>query len=180
MISILCSVYNSSGYLDRYLSYLNEQTLLGFEIIFVDANSTDDSVEKIKNFKFREDIVVKLLEQEERIPIYSAWNLAIENSSNDYVMNFNTDDKLFKTALSGLATEALKNLDADVLYSGHCLMTSHKDHSQIDGCINWMDAAKPGNLIKGCCVGPFPLLKKKSVIDAGMFNPYFTISGDYD
>ena len=49
MISILCSNYNSDGWIDNYLSYLNSQTLEEFEVIFVDASSTDDSLQKIKD-----------------------------------------------------------------------------------------------------------------------------------
>ena len=43
-ISVICSVYNSSRWLDVYLNCVNDQFEKEFEIIFVDANSTDSSV----------------------------------------------------------------------------------------------------------------------------------------
>ena len=98
MISVICSNYNSSRWIDRYCSYINSQILNEFEIIFVDANSTDDSLQKIKDFTFRKGIKSTLIELEDRVPVYEAWNRAIKVSTYDYVMNYNTDDKLFDSA----------------------------------------------------------------------------------
>ena len=50
-ISILCSNYNSSKWIDGYLKSINNQLLDCFEIIFVDANSTDNSLKTIKSFR---------------------------------------------------------------------------------------------------------------------------------
>ena len=178
MITILCSVYNASEYLDQYLEYVNKQTLKNFEIFFVDANSTDNSVKKILSYHFREGISRNVLTANSRIGIYEAWNVAIQNSSHDYVMNFNCDDRLYPTALQTYATYASLNPDADVIYSDSFISNTsdHVPHSWY----NWADANVKENLLRGCCVGPYPLLKKSTIVEAGMFNPEFTISGDYE
>ena len=75
-ISVICSNYNSSKWIDSYLDSLNNQFLREFEVIFVDANSTDSSVDKIINFEFREGISTLILPLKERISIYDAWNRA--------------------------------------------------------------------------------------------------------
>jgi glycosyltransferase involved in cell wall biosynthesis len=179
MISVICSVYNSSEYLDNYLSYVNNQLLREFEIIFVDAKSTDDSLKKIEEFQFREGISVQILRLEERVPIYEAWNKAILVSSHDYVINFNTDDKLFRTALISYATYAHAAPHIDVFYTAP-FISIDANHSQITTWFNYSDANIKENMLAGCHVGPFPLLKKQSIIYAGLFNPSFTISGDYE
>ena len=179
MISILCSVYNSSKYLDNYMRYINEQLLNSFEVVFVDADSSDDSVKKIEEFSFREGIKVKLIKCEEKIGVYAAWNVALENSTYDYVMNYNTDDKLFKSALLLLSMSAENSPEADVIYSDSFISTD-LNHLHLSGWYHWNDANVKENLLGGCCVGPYPLLKKKSVIDAGKFDPSFSISGDYE
>jgi len=180
MISLLCSVYNSEKHLSDYLNYVNNQTLKEFEIIFVDANSTDSSLSIIKTFNFREGIQVKIIECTERIGIYEAWNLAIKNSKYDWVMNYNTDDKIFPSTLSVFKHYIKNNLDADAIYS-NCLICDDINHKNIIGFYNWRDANILNNLIQhGCCAGPFPVLKKSSVEKAGYFNPEFTISGDYE
>jgi glycosyltransferase involved in cell wall biosynthesis len=117
MITLLCSAYNSSTHIDQYLEHVNNQTLREFEIIFVDANSSDDTLQKIKDYQFRVGITKKVFGADQRIGIYEAWNRAIEHSSHDYVMNYNTDDKLFPSALQTMATYASIYPEVDVLYS---------------------------------------------------------------
>ena len=178
MITILCSAYNASDHLDRYLDNVNQQTLSEFEIVFVDAKSTDDTLTKIIEYKFRDGISKKVFGASERISIYEAWNVAINNSSHEYVMNFNCDDKLFPTSLHTYATHATLNPEVDVIYSD-CFIadsTEYLAHSWY----GWSDANVKENLLKGCCVGPFPLLKKSTIITAGMFDTDFKISGDYE
>lgn len=179
MISILASVYNSSAFLDNYLKYLNEQFLQEFEVVFVDAHSTDDSLNKIREFEFRDGINKVIIECGSRVSVYEAWNMAIKVSSYDYVMNYNTDDKLYKNALLTAATYCNLYPHIDVIYS-NCHISSDPLHSQFVGWYLWADANVKANLLAGCCVGPFPVLKKSKVIECGMFNPLYTISGDYE
>ena len=179
MISILCSNYNSSEHIDRYLHYINSQFLKEFEVIFVDAASSDDSLQKISNFNFREGIKNRILSCDNRISIYEAWNLAIDNSCYDYVMNYNTDDKLFGNTLYTLAEYIKLYPHIDVIYS-NCFISSDINHENIVNFYNWNDANDIQNLLRGCCCGPFPLLKKETVINCGMFNSSFTISGDFE
>lgn len=179
MISILCSSYNSDKWINNYLNYLNAQTLEKFEVIFVDASSTDESLQKIKDFSFRKGIDKKIIESEKRIGVYEAWNIAIENSVYGYVMNYNTDDCLLPSALKSLFDFSEIYPDVDVIYS-NCLVSDDPSHKRIVSYYNWMDAGNISNLLQACCCGPFPLLKKKSIVDVGMFNPSFSISGDYE
>jgi len=179
MISILCSNYNSSKYIDRYFSYLDEQDMSTFEVIFVDAKSTDDSLEKIKNHTFREGIDKKVVECEKRVGVYEAWNIAIGESTKDYVMNYNTDDRLLPNALTTLYTLATYNPEMSVVYS-NCAVSDEPTHTRIVGSYNWDDANDMSTLLRGCCCGPFPLLKKEAIVKEGMFNTSFLISGDYE
>tara|TARA_R110000824_G_scaffold205858_1_gene390791 strand:+ start:198 stop:893 length:696 start_codon:yes stop_codon:yes gene_type:complete len=178
MISIICSVYNASKYLDHYLECINQQTLESFEVIFVNANSSDDSLKKIKDYKFREGISKIIIEATEKIGIYDAWNQAINHSSYDYVLNFNTDDKLFRTSLNNYYTYSKLYPNVDVIYS-NCFISPTLEY-KANRWYDWSDANVKESLQKGCCVGPFPLLKKSTIIAAGMFNTEFTISGDWE
>jgi len=178
VISLLCSCYNASPHLDQYLTYVNNQTLEEFEIIFVDANSTDDSLLKILDYKFRNGITKKVMQASERIGIYEAWNQAIKQSSHDYVMNYNTDDKLYRTSLATYVAYTKLYPEVDVFYSD-AFISSDPQHTP-SSWYNWADANVMENLMQGCCVGPYPLLKKSTIKDAGMFNSEFKISGDYE
>jgi len=177
-ISILCSNYNSNKWIDGYLQSINEQLMDYFEIIFVDANSTDNSLKTIKNFKFRRGITKKVIESETRIPIYEAWNIAILKSECDYVVNVNTDDRIFPGALLTLYHSALKYTNYDIIY-GKNFICNDENHNQIGGLHDWPEHTHEVLLQMSIC-GPFPMLKKSTIIDNGMFNPIYTISGDYE
>ena len=179
MISIICSTYNSSEWINNYLKYLNEQTLPKFEVIFVDANSSDSSLQTIKDFEFREGIEKVVVEEKERVNIYKAWNTAINQSRYEYVMNYNTDDKLFPPALERFVTYIQEFPDVDVIVS-NCMISSDSDHEEIVSLYNWPDANDLQTLLNGCCCGPFPVLKKSKVLECGGFDEDLNSSGDYE
>ena len=50
-VSVLIANYNSSSYIQQCINSLNSQTYKNLEIIFFDDNSSDNSLEIIKNFQ---------------------------------------------------------------------------------------------------------------------------------
>ena len=99
-LSVIVAVYNVSIYLDKLISTLNAQTLEKdrFEIIFVDDNSSDDSVEKIKKL-MSSDIDYKVLSKENG-GLSDTRNFGILNSSSEYIMFIDGDDYVDQTFLS--------------------------------------------------------------------------------
>lgn len=179
LITVLCSTYNSSKWIEGYLEMINKQFLENFDIIFVDANSTDGSLDTIRNFKFRQGINSKIIACNSKIPIYTAWNMAIENSKTPYVVNVNTDDRLLPAALLVYTAYTEQYPDADVIYSGY-IRVKDVEHTISDAFWSMPPDHTHEQLLSFCYCGPFPLLKKNSVIEDGMFNPNYTISGDYE
>jgi glycosyltransferase involved in cell wall biosynthesis len=177
-ITVLCSTYNSAKWIDGYLESINNQFLEHFDIIFVDANSDDGSLDTIKNFEFREGINVNIIECSEKIPIYEAWNLAIQDCSTPYVINVNTDDRLFPAALITYINYAQAFPPGDVFYASYA-QVEDAEHSKVTGTF-LVPNPDHNLLLKHCYCGPFPLLKKETIIEDGLFNPDYTISGDYE
>lgn len=180
MISLICSNYNSAKWIGSYLTSVNSQFLETFEIIFVDANSTDGSLQTIENYNFRTGITKTLIKCEERITIYEAWNKGIEVAKYDWVMNYNTDDRIFPASLLtlGIYTTLVPNID--VFYS-NCWITTKEDHSNIVDYYNWNPANSLELLLRdGSCVGPFPLLRKEAITEVGGFNTDYIICSDFE
>ncbi len=177
-VSILCSNYNSSRWITGYCHALNDQSLNEFEIIFVDACSTDDSLHIFRAFRFREGIHTEIVECDQRIPIYAAWNIAIGKSRAEYCMNVNTDDRLYPGALQTMLGYAQALPETDVFYS-RCHAVADPDHQQIVQLFDWPEFSLE-RLWEGCLCGPFPFLKRVSIIEAGLFNPAYTVCGDYE
>ncbi len=181
MISVICSTYNSAKWIDGYLKSLENQTYAGFEVIFVDANSDDGSRETIEhwieNGEFY-NFVPKLIKCEDKVSIYEAWNIGIQEARYPWVMNYNTDDRIYDGALSTYVRSIRENIDADVIYSP-CIVVTNEQHTEIAGMYNWPNYSHD-ELLKQCLCGPFPLLRKETILEHGGFNPEYTISGDYE
>ena len=178
MITVMCSTYNSSSWIDGYLKCINNQLLKNFNIIFVDANSSDDSLDKIKKYEFRKGINAEIIECDTQVPIYTAWNMAIEKADTPYVINVNTDDRLYPAGLLLYLNYADRNPEMDVIYSGY-VMVSDPEHHTPTGLTSPPDHSHQ-NLLNACYCGPFPLLKRDTLVEDGLFNPKYTISGDYE
>ena len=180
MISLICSNYNSAKWIDRYLGFVNNQFLETFEIIFIDANSTDGSLQAIENYNFREGITKTIIKCEERITIYEAWNKGLEVAKYEWIMNYNTDDKIFPSSLLTLENYTILFPDIDVFYS-NCWITDKEDHSTIINYYNWNDANNLDILLNhGSCVGPFPLLRKQTLKEVGGFSTEYAICSDFE
>jgi GT2 family glycosyltransferase len=177
-VTILCSTYNSEKWIDGYLESINSQLLETFDIIFVDANSTDSSLETIKNYNFREGIHKTVIACDSKVGIYEAWNIAVEKANTPYVINVNTDDRLYPTALIIYLAHAVASPGFDVIYGSYQVVS---DSSHL--CTTQVKFAPPHDhrhLLQDCYCGPFPFLKRQTIVDSGGFNPKFTISGDYE
>src|SRR5690606_37743245 len=74
------------------------QNLADFEILYVDNNSKDASIEKINNI-VRKDLRVQLL-LETKQGAAPARNRGIENAKGDYVYMFDVDDEIYPGALN--------------------------------------------------------------------------------
>ena len=69
-VTVMCSSYNSSQYVDKYCESLNNQLLKSFRLVVVDASSCDDSLKKFKSWRFREGIDVEIVECQTKISVY--------------------------------------------------------------------------------------------------------------
>jgi len=176
-ISIICSNYNSAKWIDGYLQCINNQYYPNFEIIFVDAASTDGSIDTICKFKFKHNIKYRIIKRDERISVYEAWNIGIQAAETDCVMNLNTDDRIFPSTLYTYCLYARHHPEIDIFYSP-CFVTDKVDHSLPTSYNNWPEYSHE-ELLKACMCGPFPMVKKKAIEEAGMFDPKYTVSGDY-
>lgn len=177
-ITVFCSNYNSSQFIDGYLKCLNRQTLPQFDIIIVDALSSDDSCNKIKFYQFREGIHYQLIELPVKVGIYEAWNEAIKLAKTPYVINLNTDDRLYPYALELYSRYIHNYPDIDLFY-GPCDIVQDVKHQQIVGRRNWPPYSHQ-QLLHLCICGPFPLVRRQAIVDTGYFDTKFHASGDYD
>lgn len=85
--SIVMPVYNESKYIDKCIQSLLKQDYpkLDMEWIFVDGNSTDDTVDRIQNYAQQYPGLIQVLNNPHRIVPY-AMNIGIKESKGKYVI----------------------------------------------------------------------------------------------
>ena len=106
LISIIIPVYNRQNVIEECINSVLEQSYQNFEIIIVDDGSSDDTYSICKS----------LAEKETRIKLYSAKhggvstarNIALDNSTGDYVFFLDSDDIIHPLLLEILITEMIR------------------------------------------------------------------------
>lgn len=90
-VTIAMPCYNSAKYLSKAIESILEQTYCNFELIIVDDSSTDNTVEKIKQYA-KKDFRIKILSNEFEKGVSGAMNTAINNSKGKYFTRMDSDD----------------------------------------------------------------------------------------
>lgn len=88
-ISVIMPVYNKALYVKEAIKSILNQTYNNFELIIVDDCSTDGSKEIIEQFCDRR---IKLIQLKKNMGASYAANIAVQNSSGEYILRMDADD----------------------------------------------------------------------------------------
>ncbi|MBI4058836.1 glycosyltransferase family 2 protein [Candidatus Microgenomates bacterium] len=120
MISIIIVSYNTKKFLLPCLASIKKFAPKDKEVIVIDNNSTDGSVEKLQ----KQDI--QLIENKENLGFAKAVNIGIREARGEYLFILNPDTKVTKDAIQkmvefikdgnnvGIAAPRLLNLDGSI------------------------------------------------------------------
>ncbi len=105
-VSVIIPCYNHGSYIDEAVDSVLAQTFPDFEIIIVNDGSTDqETVQKLADFNQPQTTVLHTANQ----GLAAARNSGIQNSTGNYVLPLDADDKIARTYLE----KAVQILDAD-------------------------------------------------------------------
>lgn len=110
-VSILLAIYNGADAIRKSIGCLQKQTLKDIEIVCVDDNSTDNSLEIINELK-KDDDRIKLVSFPENRGTICARKAGVLNATGEYLMFMDQDDEFETYAceeLYNMITE--KNVD---------------------------------------------------------------------
>jgi glycosyltransferase involved in cell wall biosynthesis len=96
LITIIIATYNSSRTIKRCLESIAMQKIDECEVVIVDGDSSDDTVEIIKLFP---SLVDSLICEKDK-SVYDAWNKGIMISRGEWVMFLGSDDILLPNSLN--------------------------------------------------------------------------------
>ncbi|MDA9558529.1 glycosyltransferase [Alphaproteobacteria bacterium] len=175
-VSVIIPTYNRVNFLSACIESVLKQSLPVDEIILVDNNSTDGTVNYVRdNFS-----KVKVLIEKKR-GVSSARNLGIINSKNNWIAFLDSDDEWMKDKIKK-QVELIKKLN-------HRISFVHTNEKWVRNEIHLNQkkkhAKKGGYIFQDCLdickISPSSTLIKKSLFQQyGLFNTKFKVCEDYE
>ena len=175
-VSVIIPTYNRVNFLSACIESVLKQSLPVDEIILVDNNSTDGTVNYVRdNFS-----KVKVLVEKKR-GVSSARNLGIINSKNNWIAFLDSDDEWMKDKIKK-QVEFIKKLN-------HRISFVHTNEKGMRNKIHLNQkkkhAKKGGHIFQDCLdickISPSSTLIKKSLFEQyGLFNTKFKVCEDYE
>lgn len=183
MVSIVIPTYNCAAYVgEAILSCLADSPTDDREVIVVDDGSTDDTPEVLA--RFRDDRRVRIVRQQNAGPA-AARNRGIEHATGEFVAFLDADDAYHPQAIARFQA-AIPRLPATVGFA-------YGDYARVDGAGGPPQVvsvraplARPRLYWQYLLPKWFPVLtsttlvRRQAVLQAGGFNPEFTVIEDLE
>lgn len=110
-VSVVIPVFNVEEYLEDCINSVLNQTLTDFELIAIDDNSTDNSLNILKNFQKKDKRILIFENKKNMGPSYCR-NLGMKEAKGKYLEFIDSDDWIEKDCLELLYNESeSKDLD---------------------------------------------------------------------
>jgi len=106
LVSVVCSCFNVSPYLDDFFSSVYAQTYSAIEVIVIDDGSTDDTRSKLVALQSHYGFALYF---QDNSGVSAALNNGLAHATGKYVMTPDTDDTLLPEALAARVDYLEKN-----------------------------------------------------------------------
>lgn len=114
LVSILMPAYNVEKYISNSIESILSQTYCNFELIIVDDNSIDSTVELVKKYT---DKRIKLIKNTQNIGVTANRNFLLNLAKGDYIAFFDSDDIASKDRIEKQVNYLNSNQLVDVVGS---------------------------------------------------------------
>jgi len=160
-VTFIIITYNSKNFISKCINSILIQSHKNFEIIIIDNNSNDSTLDIINSFKG--DIPIKIISNNENIGYGNAINQNIKNISSEFIAVLNADVYLEKNWTINLIKSFVDN-DLSVMASG-LIYSPDNSIQSTGGCMDQFGAVFHRN----------SLLTKTKNLDNQ--SPFFFIDG---
>lgn len=126
MVTVVIPNYNHSKYLKQRIESILEQDYNEFEIIILDDNSTDNSVEIIESFRNESKIKDIIVNRDNSGSVFRQWRKAFEIAKGNYLWIAESDDYASKDFLSKTIPIMEKNPNIGILYTNSYVVKNEK------------------------------------------------------
>jgi glycosyltransferase involved in cell wall biosynthesis len=162
-ISLVIPLYNESSTIDLLLDTIDRQTLQPHEVILVDAGSTDNTVQLIREHKTG-SLIYRIIKEGRAMP-GEARNTGVKNASTEWIAFTDAGIKLDQRWLENLVNKVKEDEGVGILYGNYSPVCD----TFFTKCaaIAYVSPAKPGE-VRGKFIAS-SLLKKEAWQKVGGF-----------
>lgn len=171
-VSVVIPTRNSEKYLKEALDSILEQTFTDFELLIVDDNSTDGTLELIGSY---EDSRVKVLKGPGK-GLAAALNFAYREARGEFIARMDADDIAEVTRLGKQVAFLDEHLDVGVCG------TKFQQFMDGDAIHHHMENVRYVDMLMGCYIGhPTAMLRRRLFAENDLFyDESMRFSEDYD
>jgi glycosyltransferase involved in cell wall biosynthesis len=174
-------LFNGQAYIEECLKSVFAQTYKPVEIIVVDDGSTDRSLEIVQKLKPEN---MKIICQNHG-DVSKARNTGIKNAGGELIAFIDHDDIWLPEKLEKQAAIFAKNTQVDLVFSDIMKFfpsgKRHRAKDKHDIALSFTDENLFNKLVvKNVLMPSAVMIKKESIITAGLFDPSFRTCGDYE
>jgi len=174
-ISVITVVYNNEATISSAIESVLAQTYTNLEYIIVDGGSTDGTIERIRSYADRIDILIS----EPDKGMYDAMNKGLAKATGDVICILNSDDLYPHAHIIEQVVKEFDRTGCDAVYGDLVYVTC----TDVD-CVTryWKSGSCSSESFKYGWMPPHPaFFVKKSVYDRyGHFNTKLKSAADYE
>ena len=167
LVSVCIPAYNNAGYIRETIDSILNQTYHNIELVVVDDNSKDNTLDVIRSVK---DSRVKVYHNEENLGMVGNWNKCLSLTSGEYIKLICADDMLDQNAIE---------IEARAMQQHPTVNLVESDTRLVE--VNGKKVAKKSLLIQNFFGAPVNNMIRKSALEkVGYFDESFTYILDFD
>ena len=178
-ISIITATYNSEATLKSSMLSVLNQSFQNIEYVIIDGNSTDQTLELVKQHQIQfPQIEFKILSEPDS-GIYDALNKGVQLATGEVIGFVHSDDILAENQILSMLVSQFKKEDLHGVYGD----LQYVDRHNIAAVIRyWKSNLFNASLLKKGWMPAHPtlFLKKEVYQKHGLFNVNYKIAADYD
>lgn len=127
-LSICIPTFNGRQFIQDAIESILIQSLKNFELIIVDDNSIDDTVQIIKKFK---DPRIRLYQNHRQLGLVENWNRCISLSKGNFIQIFHQDDRMSSHSAERVIDNFHSNLDIGFIFSNTIEINEYDQASEV-------------------------------------------------
>lgn len=176
LISVIIAVYNNKSTLQQCLDSVIQQTYGNVELIVIDGNSSDGTVDLLKENSRK----ITFLISEPDTGIYNAWNKGLNLAKGDWICFLGADDFLLNNQVFENISKKLALIPSNVCVAySQIMLINHGGEKLYPIGESWENVRQRFKQVM-CIPHPAVMHRRDLFARHGYFDESFKIAGDYE